>query len=302
MRRAFVFPGQGSQYVGMTEKIEKIYPAAREIFSEANRILNLGLYELTRCGPEEELNQTENAQPAILMTSVAWAQFLMQEGVEPCFCCGHSLGEFSALVVSGAIDLRQALQLVRKRGELMSEQARANGGGMTAVIGLEAAQLREIVSRASVLGIVGIANWNGPDQVVLSGEKGALLEAAELARCAGAKLVKPLPVSAPFHSPLMKKAAEQFRYELEKINFGRAHPPVLMNVGTRILEEGPALREALFDQMEQPVYWTKCVEHLRGEGVEEFIEVGPKNVLRALVKKICPDAHVEAVENIYAVN
>ncbi len=298
--RAFMFPGQGSQYVGMTEKIERIYPAARGIFQEADHILNLGLYELTRIGPEEELNQTENAQPAILMTSVAWAEFLKWKGIEPDFCCGHSLGEFSALVVSGVMGFSQALRLVRKRGELMREQAREKGGGMTAVVGLGTTRVKEIVSAASDSGIVEIANWNGPDQVVLSGEKPALLKAEELARHAGAKLVKSLPVSAPFHSSLMKKAAELFLCELEKINYGRAQPPVLMNVGTRILAEGAAIKEAMGKQMESQVNWIGCVEQLRGEGVKEFLEVGPRSVLRTLAKKVCSDAYVEAVEGIYS--
>lgn len=296
MSLAFLFPGQGSQYPGMTATIESIYPPARALFEEANWILGIDLHSLAQQGPAGELTRTENAQPALLMVSVCWLQFLLAQGISPKYLAGHSLGEYSALVASGALNWRDALRLVRRRGELMSAAAAKQSGGMVAVIGLGQDSLLEVLREASRTGCVELANYNTAEQVVLSGEFPALEKASELARKRGAKLVRSLQVSAPFHSSLMRPVAEQFQKELDQFAFQDAEIPVLSNVAARPMQRAEEIRHALILQIDHPVLWADSIRWLFANGVDHFLEVGAKNVLTGLVRRMLPEAKAEAVE------
>lgn len=296
MSLAFLFPGQGSQYPGMTATIESIYPPARALFEEANWILEIDLHSLAQQGPAEELTRTENAQPALLMVSVCWLQFLLAQGISPQYLAGHSLGEYSALVASGALNWRDALRLVRRRGELMSAAAAKQSGGMVAVIGLGQDSLLEVLREASRTGCVELANYNTAEQVVLSGEFPALEKASELARKRGAKLVRSLQVSAPFHSSLMRPVAEQFQKELDQFAFQDAEIPVLSNVTARPMQRTEEIRHALILQIDHPVLWADSIRWLFANGVDHFLEVGAKNVLTGLVRRMVPETKAEAVE------
>lgn len=299
MTCAFLFPGQGSQYVGMTKKVERVYPLAREIFERADEVLGFPLYALTGEGKEEELTSTENAQPAILMVSVAWARFLLQEGVQPDFLSGHSLGEFSALVLSGALDLEDGLWLVHRRGLLMKEATAEIPGGMLAIIGLCKEKIEEVAKEACSFGKIELANINSPEQVVLSGELTALERAQEIAMGKGARLVKFLPVSAPFHSSMMAKVAQRFSKELEKISLRDARLPVVLNANLQPTTDKEVIREALTFQIDHPVNWVGILRTLHLLGVEDMWELGPKAVLTGLVKKTLPGIRALSVEEVY---
>lgn len=299
MTYAFLFPGQGSQYVGMTKRVEQVYPLAREIFQRADEVLGFPLYALTKEGREEELTSTENAQPALLMVSVAWAHFLLQEGMQPEFLCGHSLGEFSALVISGVLDLEEGLWLVHRRGLLMKEATLERGGGMLAILGLPKERVKEVVEEASPWGVVEMANINSPEQVVLSGEPIALERAREIAQGKGARLVKPLPVSAPFHSSLMAGVAQCFRRELEKVSWRDARLPLVLNANLQPIRDKEAIREAIAFQINHPVDWVGVLRRLYLARVEEMWEVGPKTVLTGLTKRTLPQVRVWSVEEAY---
>ncbi|MGB9833807.1 MAG: ACP S-malonyltransferase [bacterium] len=299
MTCAFLFPGQGSQYVGMTKKVERVYPLAREIFERADEVLGFPLYALTGEGKEEELTSTENAQPAILMVSVAWARFLLQEGVQPDFLSGHSLGEFSALVLSGALDLEEGLWLVHRRGLLMKEAMAEIPGGMLAIIGLCKEKIEEVAKEACSFGKIELANINSPEQVVLSGELTALERAQEIAMGKGARLVKFLPVSAPFHSSMMAKVAQRFSKELEKISLRDARLPVVLNANLQPTTDKEVIREALIFQIDHPVNWVGILRMLHLLGVEDMWELGPKAVLTGLVKKTLPGIRALSVEEVY---
>ncbi len=298
MAVAFVFPGQGSQYPGMTEKVIAVYPEAEALFREADRTLDFGLYDLARQGSAEELMRTENAQPAILMVSVAWVNYLSKRGIRPDYVCGHSLGEFSALVIAGVLEFSEALWLVRRRGELMRDAAAVKGGGMVVMIGLAADTVQQIVRDAAAYGVIEVANWNSPDQLVLSGELEALAKAQEMARLAGARMVRSLPVSAPFHCSLMRTAAQRFQEDLSKLTFEDARIPVMVNVGLELLQDGERIQESLTRQMEHPVLWEACIRQLVDAHVDTFREVGPKSVLTALIRSISPAVDAEAVEKM----
>lgn len=282
----------------MTEKVIGVYPEAEALFRETDRALDFGLYALARQGSAEELMRTENAQPAILMVSVAWASYLSKRGINPDYVCGHSLGEFSALVVAGVLEFNEALRLVRRRGELMRDAASAKGGGMVAIVGLAADTVQQIVRDAAAFGVIEIANWNSPDQLVLSGELVALAKAQEMSRLAGARLVRSLPVSAPFHSSLMRTAAQHFQTDLSKVTFRDARIPVMLNVGPQLFQDGERIQEALTGQMEHPVLWEACILQLVEAHVDTFREVGPKSVLTALIRSISPAVDAEAVEKM----
>jgi len=299
MNRAFLFPGQGSQYVGMTKRVERVYPLAREIFERADEVLGFPLYALTDKGREEELTSTENAQPAILMVSVAWAKFLMEEGIQPHFLCGHSLGEFSALVISGALEFEEGLWLVRRRGLLMQEATAEIPGGMLAIIGLCKEKTEEVAKEACSFGKIELANINSPEQVVLSGELTALERAQEIAMEKGARLVKFLPVSAPFHSSLMSKVAQRFSKELEKISLRDARLPVVLNASLQPTKDKEAIREALIFQINHAVNWVGILRTLHLSGAEEMWELGPKAVLTGLVKRTLPGIRALSVEEVY---
>lgn len=302
-RTAWVFPGQGSQVVGMGRAIYERFASARAIFDQADATLGFGLSQLCFEGPVEELTQTENAQPALLTTSVALlaAAREVADGTlpPPRWAAGHSLGEYSALVGVGALSFEDALRLVRQRGELM---AVASEGSMAAIMGLDLALLQSICRDASGAETVVVANENSPGQLVISGNAGAVERAMALARQHGAKRVIPLKVSAAFHSPLMHSAATQLRRALDMVaQLRRPTCPVISNITAEPLCEPPALRAELVVQMTSPVRWISVVERMVAEGVTRFVEIGPGSVLTGLIKRIAPGIELVNVADDVAV-
>jgi [acyl-carrier-protein] S-malonyltransferase len=285
---AFLFPGQGSQKVGMGKSWADAFPAAAAVFAEADDVLDLPISKLCWEGPAEELQLTANQQPAILTVSVAMLRVLEMHGVHPVLVAGHSLGEYSALVASRVLDLADALRLVRRRGELMQEAVPVGLGAMAAVLGLAAEQVEEVAKEASTAdGVCAVANYNSPEQTVIAGHKAAVERALPLLLVRGAKRALMLPVSAPFHSPLMRPAREGLEPMLSATDFRDPKVPVVTNVDARPVTSGAAAREALIRQIDSPVRWVESVEWMTGEGgVSRFVEVGPGNVLCGLIKRI----------------
>lgn len=287
MRIATIFPGQGAQSVGMLAEAAERNPIIRQRFAEASDTLSLDLWQLAQQGPAEVLGQTENTQPALLTASVALWEVLQDERTEALqvdAMAGHSLGEYSALVCAGSIAFADAVRLVRKRGELM-QQAVPNGhGGMAAVLGLDDAAVRECCNQAD--GVVAAANYNAPGQVVIAGESTAVEAAIVLCKEAGAKRAVPLDVSGPFHSPLMAPAAEEFSAALEATIVKVPDIAVIQNVDARTATDVQEIRDKLVAQLSAPVRWTETIEALLGQGIEQFIEAGPGNVLSGLIKRI----------------
>jgi [acyl-carrier-protein] S-malonyltransferase len=291
-RMALVFPGQGSQYVGMGKLLYSVSPAARRIFDRADQVLGFSLSTLCFEGPQSELDDTINAQPAILTVSIACLDALRERlnplgiTVMPAMVAGHSLGEFTALVAAGSLEFDEALLLVRERGRLMKETSIERPGGMAAVIGLDEHQLREVVNEAQSLGVVTLANSNSPGQTVLSGEVEALTRAMELAKARGAKLVQRLAVSIASHSPLMQHAANHFAELAGRANMRPPMMPLIANISASMLHSVEELRTEITGQLTRPVLWTGSVQTMVEQGVETFIELGPKQVLSGLIKRI----------------
>lgn len=286
---AFVFPGQGSQSVGMGRDLLEHFPAARAVFDEADEALGYSLSKLCFEGPEDQLKLTEYTQPAILTVSVAAARVLAEKGVTPSLAAGHSLGEYSAHVVAGTFSFADAVRTVRARGQFMQSAVPPNKGGMSAILGLDAACIGDLCQQASDEhnAIVAPANMNSPDQTVISGEAPAVTRAGELCKEAGAKRVVPLPVSAPFHCKLMEPAAEQLAAELERVMIHDPSLPVASNVDARLLTRRADIRDCLIRQVTGAVRWTECVDLLRGTGgATLLIEVGPGKVLSGLMRQI----------------
>jgi len=297
---AFVFPGQGSQSVGMGKALAAASPAAAAVFAEADDALGQSISRLAWEGPVEELDLTVNAQPALLATSMAYLAALRErwnalgtEAPEAAFAAGHSMGQYSALVAAGALSLADAVGLVRERGRQMQSAGAGREGRMAAIVGLDEAQLPELVSRASAQGIIGIANRNSPGQVVLSGERSAIEASLDLARELGARRAIELPVSVAAHSPLMAEAAEGMRRVLAGIEFRDPQPPLLANASAQPIRDAAAARSELVDHLTTGVDWVAAVERMLSEGVDTFVEVGPGRVLTGLIKRIAPD--VEAI-------
>lgn len=295
---AFVFPGQGSQAVGMGKDLHDLYPVARATFQEADAALGFSITDLCFGGPEEELRKTFNTQPAILTVSVACQRVLAEKGIAPAIVAGHSLGEYSALVAAGALSFADAVRLVNRRGQFMQEAVPLGQGSMAAVMGLERDEIikicREIEAKA---GPVQAVNFNCPGQVVIAGAAAAVDAAVEALKAAGAKRAIPLPVSAPFHSSLMKPAAERLAAELDKITVADAAIPVVANVDGGILTKGDAIKASLIKQAASPVLWEDCVATIAGSGAAVFVEVGPGKVLTGFTKKIAKDAVTLNVED-----
>ena len=311
---AFVFPGQGSQYVGMGKQLYDTSPAARRIFDQADATLGFSLSTLCFEGPQEELDDTINAQPAILTVSIACLEALKERlgplgylGA-PSLVAGHSLGEFTALVVAGVLDFEDALKLVRERGRLMKETGEQRPGGMAAVIGLDEETLEAVVQEAQVEGVVTVANANSPGQSVLSGEVVALQRAMELAKARGARLVRRLGVSIASHSPLMQQAAQHFTDLINRINLRPPQMPLIANISAQALTTVEDLRAELSAQLTGPVQWTRSVQAMMAQGVDTFVEIGPRQVLSGLIRRITPDANpitlseVEVVKLLTAVD
>jgi [acyl-carrier-protein] S-malonyltransferase len=284
----FLFPGQGSQKVGMGKSWADAFPAAAAVFAEADDVLEMPLSRLCWEGPAEELQLTANQQPAILTVSVAMLRVLEMHQVHPVLVAGHSLGEYSALVAARVLDLADALPLVRRRGELMQEAVPVGEGAMAAVLGLPAEEVAAVAAAVSTTDeVCAVANYNSPEQTVIAGHRVAVERAMPVLQQRGAKRVLPLPVSAPFHSPLMRPAREGLEPMLRATEFRDPRVPVVTNVDARPATTGAAAREALIRQIDSPVRWVESVEWMTAEGgITRFLEVGPGNVLCGLVKRI----------------
>jgi [acyl-carrier-protein] S-malonyltransferase len=302
---AFLFPGQGSQYVGMGQDLYEAYPEARAIFDQADDILGLALSELCFNGPEERLSDTINTQPAIFATSVALLKALTSNKLPvPGFVAGHSLGEYSALLAAGAMDFVSGLQLVRERGRLMKEAGQRSPGGMAAVLGLETEVVDQVCrqAREETGGVIQVANYNSPGQIVISGDFRTRDVAVELAQAEGAKKVVPLAVSIAAHSPLMRCIADEFRQAVEAVEFRSPAVPVVANVSATPLEGVDAIREELVQQLTSPVRWVESVQYMIGQGVAEFVEIGPKDVLTKLMRRIDRSVQAMSVEDVATVD
>lgn len=296
MSRAWIFPGQGSQYVGMGRDLFSTFAPARTVFDAADSVLGFAFSRLMFEGPEDELTDTVNAQPAILVHSIA-ALAALQETIgkrwsPPAYCAGHSLGEYSALVASGALDLADAVQLVRARGQAMKHAGERRPGAMAAILGLDDAKLMAICADAKA---VQIANFNAPGQIVISGEKAALERAVESAKKAGAKRAIVLAVSIAAHSELMRPAIEEFRPAIEMTELQAPRVPVVGNVTALPLPDAAAIRSELLAQLTSSVEWVNSIEWMERQGITEFIEIGPKDVLAGLVKRIAKHASARSL-------
>jgi [acyl-carrier-protein] S-malonyltransferase len=301
MKTAFLFPGQGSQFVGMAADLAAAYPVVAETLAQADAALGLDLSGLMREGPAEVLTATEIAQPALLTHSIAVERVLRQAGVTPWLTAGHSLGEYSALVAAGALDFADALRLVRERGLAMAAAGVSAGGTMAAILGLEDAAVEQVVAEAGQVGTVVVANYNSPGQVVISGEDEAVRRAGELAKAAGARGAMPLKVSGAFHSPLMAPAAARLEAALDAAPLREAAIPVVTNVDAVPRKTAEEIREALRRQITGSVRWTDSVLRMVAEGAECFVEVGPGEVLTKLMKRIAPEAEAMSTSTVEGV-
>ena len=293
---AFLFPGQGSQRVGMGRALAEAHPVCRATFEEADAVLGTPLSRLCFDGPEEQLVLTENTQPAILTVSIAMHRLLGERGLVPDVVAGHSLGEYSAHVAAGTLSFADALQTVRRRGRYMQEAVPPWAGAMAAVLGLDAALVEQACRDASQGEVVSPANLNAPGQVVIAGAAGAVARAGERAKALGAKRVIPLPVSAPFHCALMRPAEERLAPELRRLPVSDPRVPVVANVDAEFKRDARAAIEALVQQVSRPVQWEASVRRLASAGVRTYVEVGPGTVLSGLVKKTHQGADVVSVE------
>jgi [acyl-carrier-protein] S-malonyltransferase len=296
---AFVFPGQGSQAVGMGRDLAASSPAASAAWGAADAALAEPIGRLAWDGPAEQLDRTENAQPALLAASIAIIESLREAwaaaGLEPptpAFAAGHSMGQYSALVATGVLSLEDGVRLVRRRGELMQASGQGRDGAMAALIGLDDAALPDLLARAGTHGTFVVANRNAPGQVVVSGERGAIEAGAEIAKELGAKRAIVLPVSVAAHSPLMSEAAEAMRATLGDITFHDPSTPLLANADGRPITTGDGARAELVEHLTAGVDWVGAVERMTTAGVGMFVEVGPGKVLTGLIKRIAPDAEV----------
>lgn len=296
-RIAFVFPGQGSQSVGMGSSWSDSHPEVEKVFDRADRALGIPLKQLCWEGPAEDLQLTANTQPAILATSVAILEAISGLQIEPVLMAGHSLGEYSAHVAAGSLSFEDALVLVRRRGELMQQAVPVGEGAMAAVLGLEAETVAAIAAEAAGDEVCTVANFNAPAQTVLAGHRLAVERAIQLAKEHGARRAMLLPVSAPFHSPLMRPAREGLEPELEAVDFREPKVPVVCNIDAVPVSSGAAAREALERQVDGPVRWVESILWMVEQGrVDLFVEVGPGSVLTGLIRRIAPSVKAVSLD------
>ena len=286
MNIAFLFPGQGSQVVGMGRELVNLYPVAQETFDEADEALGFKLSQLCFEGPENQLKLTENTQPAILTVSVATARVLQEKGFTPRFTAGHSLGEYSAHVAAGTLDFQDAVRTVRNRGKYMQEAVPVGQGAMAAILGLAAERVQDACNEISDHGVCQPANINSPEQVVISGSAPLVERAGQLCKDMGAKRAIMLPVSAPFHCALMQPARDRLSPDLQAIKFFESDCPVVCNVDAEPVTHTDAARDALIRQVTGTVQWVRCIQKLVNLGAAMFVEVGPGKVLSGLMRQI----------------
>ncbi|QUY50112.1 ACP S-malonyltransferase [Serratia plymuthica] len=295
---AFVFPGQGSQTLGMLADLATQFPIVEETFSEASSVLGYDLWQLVQQGPAEELNKTWQTQPALLAASVAIFRVWQQQGGKaPAMMAGHSLGEYSALVCAGVLDFQAAIRLVELRGKLMQEAVPEGTGAMSAIIGLDNDAIAKACEESAQGQVVSPVNFNSPGQVVIAGNKEAVERAGAACKAAGAKRALPLPVSVPSHCALMKPAADKLAVALQEITFNAPQVAVVNNVDVRTETDPEAIRSALVRQLYSPVRWTESVEFMAAQGVTLLLEVGPGKVLTGLTKRIVDTLTAAAVND-----
>lgn len=293
-KKAFIFPGQGSQYIGMAKDLFEKSVEAKEMIKTADDALGVNLSYIMFNGPEEQLKQTEFTQPAIFLHSVVLASLIRT--LEPNALAGHSLGEYSALVASGSIQFYDAVKLVSARGKAMQDAGSKNMGTLAAIVGLQADVVENICLEASKDGVVQCANFNSPGQIVISGSISGVRKAMELCKSNGAKLVKELVVSGAFHSPLMESAKENLKSALNETPFYNSRYPVYANVTAKAVTEKDEIKSLLLEQVTSPVRWEETIKNMIAEGVEEFYEIGPGKVLQGLVKRINPDVKLFGID------
>ncbi|MFP8968398.1 ACP S-malonyltransferase [Pokkaliibacter sp. CJK22405] len=295
---AFVFPGQGSQHLGMLSELADTYPLIKDTFAEASEAIGEDLWAMSQNGPEEALNQTHNTQPLLLASGVAlWRLWQSQGGASPEFMAGHSLGEYTALVCSGAMDFADGVRLVRTRGELMQEAVPAGAGAMAAIIGLADELVEAACIKAAEGQVVSPVNYNSPGQLVIAGEAQAVERAMILCKEAGAKRALPLSVSVPSHCALMKPAAEKLADVMKMISLSVPECKVVQNVSAAIAKDADEMRSQLLSQLYSPVLWTRSVEFMVAQGVETMLECGPGKVLSGLNKRIVKTLNVAAIND-----
>jgi [acyl-carrier-protein] S-malonyltransferase len=296
---AFVFSGQGSQKVGMLAEVAAVYPVVQKTFAEASTVLGYDLWDLCQNGEQEQLNATETTQPLLLTASVAlWRVWQEKNGAQPALLAGHSLGEWSALVCAGVVSFTDAVDLVRKRGAYMQTAVPKGEGAMAAVLNLDDAVILDICRAASSVGVVEAVNFNSPGQVVIAGHAAAVAHASELLKAAGAKRVLPLPVSAPFHTSLMKPAAENMAEHIAATVFSAPKIPVVHNVNAKTEMDPAAIKQLMIQQIDSPVLWVDCINTLVSSGIATVLECGPGKVLCGLATRIEKSLNAIALEDI----
>lgn len=286
MKIAFIFSGQGSQYVGMGKELYNNIPTCKKVYDIANEVLNFNLKELIFNGNKEDLDITENTQPAILTTSIAILKAIEEKGIKPDIVAGLSLGEYSALVASKSLDFKTAVSLVKKRGRFMQEAVPKGIGSMIAVIGLDESKIKKALEIASENGVIEIANYNTNNQIVVGGECSAVELASDLLKSYGARRVIPLKVSGPFHTSLLNEASNKLKSELKDIEFHNPETKIITNLTADFIKDKTEIKDLLINQVKSPVRWTETIEKMIDEGVDVFIEIGPLKTLSSFVREI----------------